>query len=181
MLTGYEESTASDPFGELVPYAEPAWYHGYASPYYKESHRRLRDAIRTYVDSKLMANMAAWDEAKITPEEVYRDLGAAGFHLASIYPLPAREDVGELTLPGGIPLDEWDAFHDFIFTDEMSRTGSVGFSMAMFSGNQIGLPPVIKFAAPHLRKEIVGPVLRGEKRICVSLSIHVCMVMRHGH
>ena len=85
-----------------------------------------------------------------------------------MYPLPSKEFIGDLKLPGNVPADEWDAFHDFVFNDEISRCASIGFTMAMFSGNQIGLPPVIKFAAPHLQQEIVGPVIRGEKRICVS-------------
>lgn len=37
-------------FGSVLPYAEPAWARGYPSPYYNDSHRRLRAAMRSWVD-----------------------------------------------------------------------------------------------------------------------------------
>ena len=37
-------------FGELVPYADPSWYQGWNSPYYNDSHRRFRAAMREIVE-----------------------------------------------------------------------------------------------------------------------------------
>jgi hypothetical protein len=37
------KSTGNDElFGEQIPFADPAWYCGFASPYYNESHVKLR-------------------------------------------------------------------------------------------------------------------------------------------
>lgn len=69
--TSYAESP-EEIFGELTPFAEPSWYVGYASPYYKESHRRLRKAVRQYMDEQIMDNLTEWDEAKITPPHIYK-------------------------------------------------------------------------------------------------------------
>jgi len=33
-------------YGEGVPYGDPAWYAGFATPYYNDSHRRFRTALR---------------------------------------------------------------------------------------------------------------------------------------
>src|SRR5258708_130761 len=41
-------------FGELVPYGDPNWYQGFHSPYYNESHKKFRAAIREFVDKELM-------------------------------------------------------------------------------------------------------------------------------
>lgn len=37
-------------FGSTVPYAENTWARGFPSPYYNDSHRRLRTAMREWVD-----------------------------------------------------------------------------------------------------------------------------------
>lgn len=37
-------------FGSKLPYAEPAWAQGCPSPYYRDSHRKLRAAMRSWVD-----------------------------------------------------------------------------------------------------------------------------------
>ena len=34
------------PYGELIPYGDPAWYAGWATPYYKDTHRNFRAALR---------------------------------------------------------------------------------------------------------------------------------------
>src|SRR5690242_18608432 len=41
-------------FGDLIPFGDPAWYHDWHSPYYKDSHRRLRAAMREFVDREVM-------------------------------------------------------------------------------------------------------------------------------
>ncbi|OAJ44746.1 hypothetical protein BDEG_27946 [Batrachochytrium dendrobatidis JEL423] len=38
------------------------------------------------------------------------------------------------------------------------------------SGMVIGLPPVIYFGSDSLKQKVIGPVLRGEKRICLSIT-----------
>ena len=47
----------------VLPFAEPAWYGslGESSPYYGESHRRLRAYVREYVDS-FAAHAGDWEE-----------------------------------------------------------------------------------------------------------------------
>lgn len=142
-VTSYkEDSEVSKIFGSLTPFAEPNWYHGYASPYYKGSHRNLRIAVRKFMDEKVMDFAAEWDEAKSTPPHIYKEMGAAGYILASLYPLPPKSSLGEIdvSLPGDVPYEEWDAFHDFIFNDEISRVGSIGFAMGTFSGMSESFP-----------------------------------------
>src|SRR5689334_12353695 len=37
-------------FGDLVPYGDAAWYQGWNSPYYNDTHKKFRAEIRTFVD-----------------------------------------------------------------------------------------------------------------------------------
>jgi predicted heme/steroid binding protein len=41
-------------YGELVPYGDSSWYQGYNSPYYTDSHRKFRVAMREFVEKELM-------------------------------------------------------------------------------------------------------------------------------
>jgi predicted heme/steroid binding protein len=51
-----------EPFGQLVPFGDPAWYvDGIPSPYYKDSHRRLRAKVRTFVDKEITPHCYEWD------------------------------------------------------------------------------------------------------------------------
>lgn len=59
-----------DTFGDLSPWAEPAWYNTLSSPYYNDSHRRVRDMARAYIDERVLPNEAEWEEEGDAPLEV---------------------------------------------------------------------------------------------------------------
>ena len=60
-------------FGSLVPYAEPIWYSRNVSPHYTTSHRRLRDAVRKYVDDELLPHAFDWETVGLVPNHVSRN------------------------------------------------------------------------------------------------------------
>lgn len=60
-------------FGSIAPYAEPLWYSRNVSPHYNPSHRKLRAAVRKYVDEELIPYAFEWESAGIVPDEA-RDL-----------------------------------------------------------------------------------------------------------
>ena len=74
-------------FGEQIPFCEPYWYQGFHSPYYRESHMRLRKQVRDFVEKELKPNMDEWIAsrtgypAKVLHRRAY-ELGLAGL----IYP-----------------------------------------------------------------------------------------------
>lgn len=47
---------------------------------------------------------------------------------------------------------------------------AAGVGGAIFGALAIGLPPIINFASDHLKRKVVGPCLRGEKRICLAIT-----------
>lgn len=57
-------------FGSPNPFAEPPWYNSVNSPYYKDSHRRLRKFIREYVDEYIIPNCEQWEAQGHIPDEV---------------------------------------------------------------------------------------------------------------
>ena len=70
----------------------------------------------------------------------------------------------DVPIPGKVTADEWGPFHDFIVVDELSRAASGGVMWGIIGGLGIGLPPVMRFADETMKKKVVGPCIRGEKR-----------------
>lgn len=122
------------------------WYQDFASPYYNDSHRKLRSFIRkftglssrlpsfftpfltrcfTSLETHLTPNAHTWDEAHAIPSADYKRVADAGI-LAAI----AAGGTGWLDdeytkgikVPGGVEAGEWDAFHStFCSNTEISK------------------------------------------------------------
>ncbi|KAJ3060937.1 hypothetical protein HDU98_003128, partial [Podochytrium sp. JEL0797] len=41
-------------FGDLVPFGDPYWYQDWSSPYYNESHRKLRSFVRNFCEKEII-------------------------------------------------------------------------------------------------------------------------------
>lgn len=57
-------------FSASIPFSEPLWYSRGISPYYKESHHRLRAEAREYVDTHLSPFCEEWEREGAVPAEV---------------------------------------------------------------------------------------------------------------
>ncbi|KAG0030499.1 hypothetical protein BGZ82_007406 [Podila clonocystis] len=165
-------------FGEMIPFGDPSWYQDWDSPYYKDSHRRLRRAVRAFVDTEIMPFVHEWDEAKQVPMFLFTKCAEMGI-LAAIAgngKLPLEYfDVEQASLFRGgasaiVPPEEFDAFHSFIIGDELARCGSGGVLWGLCGGLGIGLPPIIKFGSEELKSRIVPECLAGRKTICLAIT-----------
>ncbi|KAJ5222450.1 uncharacterized protein N7469_008690 [Penicillium citrinum] len=136
-----------DPYGDLVPFADPSWYQGYSSPYFNETHAALRDEVRQWVESEIEPYVHEWDEGKEVPGHIYKQMGERGY-LAERY----------------------DLFHEMLLTDELSRAGSGGLVWNLVGGYGIGCPPLVKFGKKELVDRILPGILAGDKRICLAIT-----------
>ncbi|KAH8621084.1 AF-toxin biosynthesis protein 10-1 [Alternaria alternata] len=48
-------------FGSAAPFAEPLWYSRPGNPRFNESHRRLRESVRGYIESEIMPFCTQWE------------------------------------------------------------------------------------------------------------------------
>lgn len=85
------------------------------------------------------------------------------------YPIAAAYLNGQ-RLPGDIPPQQWDGFHDLIVIDELARCGYLGIVWALGCGNSIGLPPVVRFGSNAQKQEYLPDVLSGKKRFCLGVT-----------
>ncbi|ORX81672.1 acyl-CoA dehydrogenase NM domain-like protein [Basidiobolus meristosporus CBS 931.73] len=164
-------STEMNPeyFGELVPFGDPSWYYS-PSPYYNDSHKRLRAAVREFVDKEIMPFAHEWDEAKSIPKELYTKLAKAGILGGVVgHPYPS-EFACTKNIIGDVSPEEFDAFHEFIICDEMARCGSGGVLWGIMGGLGIGLPPILNFASDELKRRVAPGCLAGEKFICLAIT-----------
>ncbi|KAH8666220.1 acyl-CoA dehydrogenase/oxidase [Ilyonectria robusta] len=153
----------------LAPFADPLWYTRGNSPYYKESHIRLRDEVREYVSTHIAPNCEEWEKNGAVPLEASRHYAEAGFMAASIFPLPV-EYLGNIRLPGGVKPSEWDEFHDLVFMDEVARCGYLGVFWGLACGNIIGAPPIFRFGTDSQKQKYVGDILSGKTRFCLAVT-----------
>lgn len=167
---GSNVTTSELAFGDQVPFGDPAWYQDWYSPYFNESHRKFRAAMREFVEREVMPYTHEWDEAKAIPRELYAKVAKAGI-LPAVCGVPwPGQYVPDIAPPGGVKPEEFDTFHELILTDEVARCGSGGIMWAVCGGLSIGLPPILNFASKELAERVAGPCLRGEKIICLAIT-----------
>jgi len=164
-----EEVEPLDSFGDMIPYADPAWYHSWHSPYFNQTHADLRAEIRQWMEDEIMPNVTEWDEAKKVPDSVYKTMGERGWlaGLLGVHPYPTHLVKNP---PTSVPADKWDLFHELLITDELSRSGSGGFVWNVLGGFGIGCPPVYKHGKKALKDRILPEILSGDKRICLAIT-----------
>lgn len=99
-------------------------FPGSGSPYYNESHYKIRRQLRAWIDKELMPNCHQWSENKEIPKWVLTECAKRGILAAVCGHVP--EDYLPYGLPGGIKYKDWDPFHEMIVLDELARCGSAG-------------------------------------------------------
>jgi alkylation response protein AidB-like acyl-CoA dehydrogenase len=152
-------------FGDLTPWGEPAWYNVLDSPYYGESHRKLRAFVRDYVDNKILPFQEEWEETGVVPAEHRLEFAQSGLAFQDI---PAQYRRG-YTLPAGIPDEEWDIFHSLILYDERSRVNS-GPLAGLAGGSAIGAPPITVFGTEEQRNAWLPGIFSGETSFCLGAT-----------
>ncbi|CAH0028112.1 unnamed protein product [Clonostachys rhizophaga] len=116
------KTTVSHPFGNPAPFAEPAWHNVLESPYYNDSHRKLRAFVRDYLEKHIVPVVEEWEETGEVPLEEIVRWARSGLAFQDM-PEKYRPGIG---LPAGIPEKEWDIFHFIILHQETARVGYVG-------------------------------------------------------
>jgi alkylation response protein AidB-like acyl-CoA dehydrogenase len=141
----------SQSFGDPLPFCEPSWYQGFATPYYKESHIKYRNKVRAFVD-----------KYKNKQDKWFKE-GA--------YPLSLHEEIYQLEISGILYPEKYggfkekgDYFHEQILWDELARL-DYGIVSGALSINSMASPPIIKAAHEDLKQKILPDLVKG-KNIC---------------
>lgn len=157
-----------------VPYAEPAYLQGWHSPIHKESHKMFRVALRTWLDENIKPVAVRVGQSEKTPSHaLFKKCGKAGVIASWMAPSPGltrAAKIAGITLPGGLPWEEYDLFHEQIAHEEFMRIGVPGFGDGIHAGVSIGAPCLIAYGTQKMKDEILPEILLGNKRCCLAIS-----------
>ncbi len=115
--------------------------------YFDESHNMLRQTIRKFLEREVLPYVEEWEEKEEFPREVYKKAAEAG-----LLGLGCPEELG------GTPAD---VFHTIVFTEELLRSRSVGFTSSIGSYG-VAIPPILALGTEEQKKRFLPPVLAGE-------------------
>ncbi|KAJ5365519.1 acyl-CoA dehydrogenase [Penicillium concentricum] len=158
-------------FGSTVPFAEPAWARGCPSPYYNDSHRRLRAAMRTWVDENLMPHTIELETSPSLPDSLYEKAAKDGLimPMASGATIP-QEWRGKYPIIGNVSAEEWDGFHDLIIHDEFGRVGGIGIENGLVGGAVLAVPALQKYGSQQIKDVVIPDILSGRTRIALAIT-----------
>ncbi|PWN87329.1 acyl-CoA dehydrogenase NM domain-like protein [Acaromyces ingoldii] len=156
-------------------FAEAPWIQGLPSPYFKKkSHIALREYVKKWVADNMADDAEEWDDSGNADPELFKKFARDGFlvpfALGVTIPKKFHDLAGNITLPGGVPADEWDHFHDYILIDELCGCGTQQMMMANYGGLAYGAGPIVHFASEAMQKRFLPDLLLGKKRICLAIT-----------
>lgn len=153
------------PFGDQTPGCEPLWYHGFATPYYNESHVGFRAKCRDFVDAEIRPHLEAWLEGRqVYPLALHERALACGLPTAGL-----TKEVQPLYPKVILPEGGFDAFHELIYLDEVAAVGPGG-AMGQVGINSMALPPILFAGSKALQDLVVPGVIAGRQNISLAIS-----------
>jgi acyl-CoA dehydrogenase len=116
----------------------------------------LTETVRRFTLERIAPHVEAWEKAGMLPRELHREAAALGL-LGLGYP----EELG------GTPASY--ALRNALSVTMARYSASGGVMASLFSHN-IGLPPILRHGSSELQREIIPPVLRGERIAALAIT-----------
>lgn len=124
----------------IVPFSEPPYIRGLASPIYKDTHRKWQKLCRAFMEEHLIPYARQYEEQDYVPPSLLQTFVKANMLVPLMAtPLPCdilkKEGIHDVL---GIPIEEFDSIHSIICQDELCRSGIQGPNamMASFGSSQ---------------------------------------------
>ncbi|KAF3913040.1 hypothetical protein ABW21_db0205791 [Orbilia brochopaga] len=155
-----------------IPFSEPPYLAGLPSPYYNASHHAWQQHCRSFISTQF-ADSLIWEDAGDVPDDLYKNFAQANMLIPALpAPLPVKQlkEAGIHELAGGLKVENFDAFHNVVYGDEMARIGLSGPGAAITTGVAFGIPPLYKFGSPYLQRTYLPGLFRGTTRVCIAIT-----------
>ena len=116
----------------------------------------LADTVARFARQEIAPHVTAWDAAGEFPRGLYAKAAALGL-LGLGYP----EEYGGTPAPHALRLAMW---------VNLCRFGVSGGVLASLLSHNIGLPPVLALGSEDIRREVIPPVLAGERIAALAVT-----------
>ncbi|KAF2211426.1 hypothetical protein CERZMDRAFT_43151 [Cercospora zeae-maydis SCOH1-5] len=155
-----------------VPFAEPPWKNGLPSFWLTPELQQWQEKCHAFINEHLTQHAWDWEKEETVPAHVFATFAK---HNMLIPALPAPLPVKELHAAGiydilGTKVEDFTNWHNYIYGDEMIRSGLAGPCGSLTTGMAFGVPPIIKFGDEQLKKRVLPDLLTGNKRTCIAIT-----------
>lgn len=116
----------------------------------------LADTVARFARQEIAPHVTTWDAAGEFPRGLYAKAAALGL-LGLGYP----EEYGGTPAPHALRLAMW---------VNLCRFGASGGVLASLLSHNIGLPPVLALGSEDIRREVIPPVLAGERIAALAVT-----------
>mmetsp|Transcript_975 Transcript_975/g.1305 ORF Transcript_975/g.1305 Transcript_975/m.1305 type:complete len:517 (-) Transcript_975:50-1600(-) len=154
-----------------VPFAEPAYLQGFKSPYFTETHVKLRQEARKFFAGESMEEALECEQKSTAPsKEMRKRMGELGL-IAMVQGPGAHLKIPPKGLCGGVVKpEEFTYFHEMVVQEERCRTMCPGYEDGLDGAVSIGLPVLLKYGADWMKNEVVPPIIMGDQTCVLSIT-----------
>jgi acyl-CoA dehydrogenase len=156
-----------------VPFSEPPYLNGLPSPYYTPELRKWQKACRAFIDEHLTPYAFDWEKEETVPEHLFATFSKHNMlipTLPSPLPVAALKACGIHDILGVVKVEDFNSFHNLIYTDEMNRSGLSGPPSSITTGMAFGVPTIVKFGNKQLQDRFLPDLFWGRKRTCIAIT-----------
>ena len=122
-----------------------------------DDHELFRDSIRRFVETEIVPNADAWEEAGAVDKEMFRKAGANGFLGMEI-----PEEFGG----GGVD----DFRFNIVINEEIQRAGVIGSGMCITLHNDICLPYFMRLANDEQKARWLPGIASGDSMTAIAMT-----------
>ena len=124
--------------------------------FFTEEHELFRQSIRAFLDKEVRPNIEQWEADGEIPREIYKRFGEMGF-MGVTYP----EKYGGMGL---------DVFYAVVYTEEMTRMNSGGFSTSIGAHAGLALAHMDAEGSEAQKQKYLTAGLKGELIGCLAIT-----------
>ena len=127
---------------------------------FSEEHNILRNSVSQFVQKEVIPHADEWREKEEVPRDIWLKMGEQGF-LGAYFP----EEYGGYNA---------DFLTEIVIIEEMTKSGSAGFSGDIMVSNDIVAPYLVDYGTDEIKKEYLPKLARGECIASVGITEPGC-------
>jgi len=127
-----------------------------SSYYFNEDHQLFRESLRDFLNKEVLPNVDQWEEEKKLPRSIWEKVGEMGY-LGLNYP----EKYGGQNL---------DFFYSVVFTEEIAKCWSGGFSAAFSVQAYMSSTYIFHHGNEAVKQKYLVPAIQGKKICSIAIT-----------